>query len=100
MVVAYLANAECQYENDAQRAEIRRAFHDALTATAVGIRMNRYKDYAGAAHTWSIVDLLRHYCTPDPPIHLDPDRFYRDLREPSAHAAIQHQLDALSRLAR
>jgi len=96
-IAAFLKNAERQSETDDQRREIQRALRDMLDKSADELRQVRYADYGGTANAWSITELLRHYFVPNPPAALDEKRFYEDLGEPAARAAIQHQLDEVSR---
>jgi len=45
----------------------------------------------------AITELLQHYFVPNPPSALDEKRSFEDLGDPAARAAIQHQLDEVSR---
>jgi hypothetical protein len=96
-VAAFLNRAERQAETDEQRAEIQRALRDMLVKPPAQLRQIRYADYAGQESKWSITELLQHYFVPNPPAALDEERFYRDVRAPAAHAAIQLQLEDVSR---
>ncbi|HYR92367.1 MAG TPA: hypothetical protein VE422_50445 [Terriglobia bacterium] len=96
-IAAFLTNAERQSETDNQRREIQRALRDMLDKSAVELPQARYADYAGTANTWSITELLQHYFVPNPPSALDEKRSFEDLGDPAARAAIQHQLDEVSR---
>jgi hypothetical protein len=96
-VAAFLKNAERQSETDEQRKDIQRALRDMLDKSPAELRQMRYPDYAGQANAWSITQLLQHYFVPNPPAALDEQRFFQDLRAPAARAAIQVQLDAVSR---
>jgi hypothetical protein len=86
-VAAFLKNAERQAETDEQRKEIQRALRDMLEKPAVELRL-------------SITQLLQHYFVPNPPAALDEEHFFRDVRAPAARAAVQHQLDEVSRALR
>jgi len=96
-VVAFLKSAERQSETDDQRKEIQRALRDMLDKSAAELRRTRYADYAGQADAWSITQLLEHYFVPNPPAVLDDQRFFQDVRAPAARAAIQRQLDEVTR---
>lgn len=93
----FLKNAERQSETDDQRREIQRALRDMLNKSPEELRQTRYADYTGTANAWSITELLQHYFVPNPPAALDEKRFFEDLSAPAARAAIQHQLDEVSR---
>jgi len=99
-VAAFLQNAERQAETDEQRREIQRALQDMLDKPASELKGLRYAEYAGEANKWSITQLLEHYFVPNPPAALDEARFYDDVHAPAARAAIQHQLDEVSRALR
>jgi hypothetical protein len=96
-VAAFLQNAERQSETDEQRKEIQRALRDMLDKSPAELRQTRYPDYTGQANAWSIKQLLQHYFVTNPPAALDEQRFFQDVRAPAARAAIQHQLDEVSR---
>ncbi len=99
-VVRFLKNAERQAETDAQRKEIQRALNDMLVKPPAELKRRRYANYAGQPQAWSITQLLRHYFTPNPAVSLDDSRFFQDVRTPEARAAIQYQLDEVSRALR
>jgi hypothetical protein len=99
-VAAFLKNAERQAETDEQRKEIQRALRDMLEKSAVELRQMRYRDYDGEPNRLSITQLLQHYFVPNPPAALDEEHFFRDVRAPAARAAVQHQLDEVSRALR
>ena len=96
-VAAFLNNAERQSETGEQRKEIQRALRDMLDKSPSELREMRYADYAGKANAWSITELLPHYFVPNPPAALDQRRFFEDVRAPPARAAIQRQLDEVTR---
>jgi hypothetical protein len=96
-VAAFLKDAERQSETDDQRKEIQRALRDMLDKSPEELRRMRYADYTGKANSWSITQLLEHYFVPDPLATLDDQRFFLDVRAPAARAAIQHQLDEVTR---
>ncbi len=96
-VAAFLKNAERQSETDEQRREIQRALGDMLNKSAADLRHTRYSDYQGVPNKWSITELLQHYFVPNPPVALNEQRFFEDIRAPEARKAIQHQLDEVSR---
>ena len=96
-VSAFLKNAERQSETDDQRKEIQSALRDMLDKSPAELRQMHYPDYAGQANAWSITQLLQHYFVPNPQAALDEQRFFQDVRAPAARAAIQHQLDEVTR---
>lgn len=96
-VAAFLKDAERQSETDRQRKDIQRALRDMLDKSPIELRQMRYPNYAGQANAWSITELLQHYFVPYPPAALDERRFFQDVRAPAARAAIQRQLDEVSR---
>jgi hypothetical protein len=96
-VAAFLKNADRQAETDEQRKEIQRALHDMLDQSPAQLRQMRYADYSGQANAWTVTELLRHYFVPNPPEALDDAHFFQDVRAAEARAAIQHQLDEVTR---
>ena len=96
-VAAFLKSAERQAETNEQRKEIQRALRDMLNKPPAELRQVRYADYAGKADSWSITQLLQRFFVPVPPAALDEARFYQDVVAPAARAAVQHQLDQVSR---
>jgi hypothetical protein len=99
-VAVFLEKAERQTETEEQRLEVHRALSDMLTKTPVELRQTRYADYTGKANQWPVTQLLQRYFVPSPPAALDEARFYRDVQAPTARAAVQHQIDELSRASR
>jgi hypothetical protein len=96
-VAVFLNNAERQAETDEQRRDIQRALRDMLDKPPAELRQLRYPDYAGKANTWSITQFLQRYFVPSPPAVLDEEGFYKDIHTETARAAIQRQLDAVTR---
>ena len=97
LFAVFLMNADRQAETDEQRKEIQRALRDMLDKSPAELGQMRYADYAGQANAWSVTQLLRHYFVPNPPGTFDDSRFLQEVRAPEARAAIQHQLDDVSR---
>ena len=100
LVVSLLKSAERQAETDEQRREIQRGLRNMLDQSPSELQKMRYADYAGQANVWSITQLLQHYFVSNSRVALDDARFFRDVRAPEARAAIQHQLDEVSRALR
>jgi hypothetical protein len=99
-VAAYLKSAERQTETDEQRREVKRALGDMLNKDQAELRQMRYEDYTGKKDQWSIIELLQHYFVPSRPVALDEARFFREVHDPAARAAILHQLNAVNRALR
>jgi hypothetical protein len=99
-VAAFLGHAERQSETDDQRREIQRALRDMLVKAPAELRRMRYADYSGQRNAWSITELMQHYFVPNPPVTLDDERFFKDVRAPSARAAIRRQLAEVDRALR
>lgn len=96
-VAAFLRNAERQTETDEQRKEVQRALRDMLEKPPAELRQIRYSDYAGKKNEWSVTQLLQHYFVPSRPAALDETHFYEDLKAPAARAAVQRQLNKVTR---
>ena len=92
-VARYLTGAELQAEDDGQRREIARALDDMIQRSTPELRTRRYADYQGRASAWSVTDVLQHYFVPREPMTLESQRFYEDVGQAEARAAIQQQLD-------
>jgi len=97
MIARYLDGAELQAETDGQRREIARALQDILNIPVAELRKQRYSDYAGEATAWTVTDLLRAYFVPRQPMSVDPERFYREVGQPQAKAAVRKQLKRIQR---
>jgi hypothetical protein len=96
VVAAYLAQADRQYETNAQRGEIERALEDMLTQPPEVLRNRRYADYGGTDYNWTAPLLIQRYFVPAQPVPgWNEKNFYRDVSAPAARAAIRAQLEAM-----
>lgn len=91
-VASYFSGAELQAENDAQRAELKRAFNDMLTLTADELKAKRYADYAGVKNARSLLELIKAHVVPATPQLIDPARFYADVKTATALQSVRQQL--------
>jgi hypothetical protein len=94
-VAAFLADADLQFENDDQKAEIARTLRDTLAKSPEELRSVRYADYTGKRGVWNSRELLKHYFLPTSHVVFDDECFYRDVSAPEARAVLQRRLEDL-----
>ena len=98
-IVSYLRGAELQCEDDAQRANIHRAFEDLATLPAAELRARRYADYQGTPGAWDLPRVLRSHFVPSNPhdagIVDDPDAFWAAADSDEVRALAREVLRAL-----
>ena len=97
VVARFLEGAELQAETDGQRREIARALQDMLNMPAGELGKQRYSDYSGNDAAWTVTELLKAYFVPTQPMRLHPERFYREVGQPEAKAAVRKQLKRIQK---
>lgn len=65
-IAAYLRDAECQTENDRQRANVRTALEDMATLSPDQLRERRYENFTGQPGQWDLRTLLKRHVVPYP----------------------------------
>jgi len=61
------------------------------------LREKRYADYRMEPDAWTAPELLERYFVPQAGAVVDRESFYRDVKAPTAQAAIKTQLAAIER---
>jgi len=100
-IVRYLRGAELQAEDEAQVANIHRAFEDLATLPTAELRARRYADYQGTPDAWDLPRVIRSHFVPDGPQNAgivdDPDAFWAAADSEEVRALAREMLHALDR---
>lgn len=103
-IVRYLRGAELQAEDEAQVANIHRAFEDLVALPTAELRARRYADYQGTPGAWDLPRVIRSHFVPESRENAgivdDPDAFWAAADSDEVRALAREMLRALDAPAR
>jgi hypothetical protein len=94
-VLAYLRDAELQYEGEEQKENIRIALQDMITLDEKELAKRRYKDYQGQPDQWDLPTLIYRHFVPGGKVNSLGNNFFRDVTSDEVRRILQKFLKRL-----